>query len=70
MITDRIPVQASRMYCRVIPECQNKDSIFKFEIFKNNNEQQNPPKGERLNFRVIGNNIHKGDVTHGSEQKR
>jgi AAA15 family ATPase/GTPase len=36
VITKNIPVEASKMYCRVFSENQEKESKFEFEIFKNN----------------------------------
>jgi uncharacterized protein len=36
VITKKIPLEASKMYCRVFPENQTKDTKFEFEIFKNN----------------------------------
>lgn len=36
VITNRVPQQASKMYCRVAPDGQDKDSTFEFEILKNN----------------------------------
>ena len=35
-ITKKIPMEASKMYCRVFPNNQVKESKFEFEIFKNN----------------------------------
>ena len=36
VITKKIPMEASKMYCRVFPNNQVKESKFEFEIFKNN----------------------------------
>ena len=35
VITKKIPMEASKMYCRVFSENQEKESKFEFEIFKN-----------------------------------
>jgi hypothetical protein len=35
VITKKIPMEASKMYCRVFSENQEKESVFEFEIFKN-----------------------------------
>lgn len=35
VITKKIPMEASKMYCRVFSENQEKESRFEFEIFKN-----------------------------------
>lgn len=35
VITKKIPVEASKMYCRVFSENKEKESKFEFEIFKN-----------------------------------
>lgn len=36
VITKKIPMEASKMYCRVLTENQEKETKFEFEIFKNN----------------------------------
>src|SRR3989339_1566297 len=36
VITKRLPVDASKMYCKVLPNNQLIESKFEFEIFKNN----------------------------------
>ncbi|GGH65015.1 transporter [Paenibacillus silvae] len=36
VITNKVPLQASKMYCRVVPEGMSKQSTFEFEILKNN----------------------------------
>ncbi|MFC9711044.1 ATP/GTP-binding protein [Paenibacillus sp. NPDC056933] len=36
VITNRVPLQANKMYCRVVSDGLNRDSTFEFEIFKNN----------------------------------
>jgi AAA15 family ATPase/GTPase len=36
VITKKIPMEASKMYCRVLSENQEKETKFEFEIFKNN----------------------------------
>ncbi|MBN2897461.1 MAG: AAA family ATPase, partial [Clostridia bacterium] len=35
VITKKIPMEASKMYCRVFSENQEKESKFEFEIYKN-----------------------------------
>ncbi|MDT0124515.1 ATP/GTP-binding protein [Paenibacillus sp. RRE4] len=36
VITNKVPLQASKMYCRVVPEGMSRHSTFEFEILKNN----------------------------------
>ncbi|MHA7579264.1 AAA family ATPase [Paenibacillus vandeheii] len=36
VITNRVPLQSNKMYCRVVSDGLNRDSTFEFEIFKNN----------------------------------